>query len=90
MNILEEATKITRAGRNLDYDEPEENYRHIAAISSAILKKDISPRDVLFIMLATKLAREQFKHKRDNLTDLAGYAYVLGRVSGEDQEDRKR
>ena len=30
-------------------------------------------------MMAVKLAREKFNHKRDNLVDLAGYAELLNR-----------
>lgn len=31
-------------------------------------------------MIATKLSRESFKHKRDNLVDLAGYTWVLNEI----------
>lgn len=83
VNILAEANKLTHKDRQNDYDSPERNFKHIAEISSAILKKPISAKDVCMIMIATKLSREQFKHKRDNLIDLAGYAWVLSRIEKE-------
>jgi hypothetical protein len=83
MNILEEANKITHEDRNKSYDEPVINHDQIARIASAILRKDITTRDVAIIQIATKLSRESFKHKRDNLVDLAGYAYVLSKIEGE-------
>ena len=85
MNILEEANKVTHGDRQEDYDDPEENFMHIAEIASAILKKKILAQDVVMIMLATKLSRESFKHKRDNLVDLAGYAWVLSRIEGDEK-----
>jgi hypothetical protein len=88
LNILEEANKITHGDRNQDYDDPTRNYEQIAAISSAILRKEITARECAIIMIATKLSRESFKHKRDNLCDLAGYAWVLSRIEG-DEDDKK-
>jgi nucleoside 2-deoxyribosyltransferase len=83
MNILEEALHITHDDRNKDYDEAVRNHVQIAEIASAILRKDIEARDVAIIQIATKLSRESFKHKRDNLVDLAGYAYVLSKIEGD-------
>ena len=82
-NILEEALHITQKDRNTDYDEAVRNHVQIAEIASAILRKDIEARDVAIIQIATKLSRESFKHKRDNLVDLAGYAYVLSKIEGD-------
>jgi len=33
------------------------------------------------MMTAVKISRESFKHKRDNLTDLAGYAECAHRIA---------
>lgn len=65
MNILDEASKITHNDRQKDYDSPEKNFAHIAEIASAILKKEVTAKDVVMIMFATKLSRENHKHKRD-------------------------
>ena len=82
-SILEEAHKITREDRNKAYDEPVRNHEQIGRIASEILKKTITAKDVAIIQIATKLSRESFKHKRDNLVDLAGYAYVLSKIEGD-------
>lgn len=79
-NILEEALKITQEERHIFYGTPEENFQHISEISSAILKKEITEKDVVMIMFATKLSREMHQAKRDNHVDLAGYAWVLNRI----------
>ena len=84
-NILEEANDITTHGRPDDYDKPERNYDHIATIASAILRKEITSKDVIAIMFATKLSRENHKHKRDNLVDIAGYARVLSIINGDEK-----
>ena len=86
-NILEEALKITHGDRQRDYDSPERNFQHIAEIASAILKKKITPKEIAMIAIATKLAREQFRHKRDSCTDIAGYAWVLSRIEGDEAEE---
>lgn len=80
MNILEEANKITSGQRRKDYGHPKENCTKIAKIYNAITGQSLTAEDVVYVMIALKLARQQNKHKRDNLTDLAGYAWVLNEV----------
>ena len=79
-NILEEANKITHADRRKMYGHPKDNFGHIAKISSAILGKELSARDIVMIMFATKISREMHQSKRDNHVDLAGYSWVLNKV----------
>jgi hypothetical protein len=87
MNILEEANKITQGDRQADYGTPKDNYGHIAEIYNAIRGfKKASAEDIVYMMIATKLARQQNKSKRDNLIDLCGYTWVLGEVIGEPQK----
>ena len=83
IDILSEAYRLTHDDRNKDYDEPVRNHQQIARIASAILKKELTAKDIAIVQIATKLSRESFKHKRDNLVDLAGYAYVLSKVEGD-------
>lgn len=80
MNLLEEANKITHEDRQKAYGKPHENFKQISDIVTAILGRYISPRDIVLIMIATKLSRESYIHKRDNLVDLAGYSWVLNEV----------
>lgn len=79
-SILQEADRIVNGDRQADYSDPVENFRHIAAIASAILKKELTAEDCTVVLMAVKLARESYKHKRDNLVDLAGYTEILHRI----------
>ena len=85
-SILSEAERIVNGDRQADYSDPVENFKHIAAIASAISKKDISPTTCCIVMIAVKLARENYKHKRDNLVDLAGYVEILHRIKENEVE----
>ena len=80
-SILQEADRIVNGDRQADYSDPVENFKHIAAIASAILKKKLAPEDCCVVLMAVKLARENFKHKRDNLVDLAGCTEILHRIN---------
>lgn len=81
-SLLHRAAAIAsvRAG---DYGHPRSNFSHISSIASAILKKEITPRDICVIMIATKLSREIHKHKKDNLVDIVGYAQAWSLIEGE-------
>ena len=79
-SILSEAERIVSGDRQADYSDPVENFKHIAAIASAISKEELSPTTCAIVMIAVKLARENYKHKRDNLVDLAGYVEILHRI----------
>ena len=79
-SILSEAERIVNGERQADYSDPVENFKHISAIASSISKKSLSPTDCAIVMIAVKLARENYKHKRDNLVDLAGYVEILHRI----------
>ena len=85
-SILSEAERIVNGERQADYSDPVENFKHIAAIASAISKKGLSPTDCAIVMIAVKLARENYKHKRDNLVDLAGYVEILNRIKENEVE----
>jgi hypothetical protein len=79
-SILSEAERIVNGDRQADYSDPVENFKRIAEIASAISKKELSPTTCAIVMIAVKLARESYKHKRDNLVDLAGYVEILHRI----------
>lgn len=82
--ILEEAQRITHGARQQDYQLPEANFKQIANIATAILGEEITPRVAAIILISVKLSREAYKHKRDNLVDLAGYAWCLSRIEGDE------
>ena len=79
-SILSEAERIVNGDRQADYSDPVENFKHISAIASSISKETLSPTVCAIVMIAVKLARENYKHKRDNLVDLAGYVEILHRI----------
>lgn len=80
-SILIEAERIVGGDRQADYGDSNENLRRIAAISTAI-GQPIDERGVCLVMMAVKLGRHQHRPKRDNLTDLCGYAELISRVEG--------
>lgn len=79
-SILQEADRILNGERGADYPDPVENFKHIAAVASAILKKDLTDEECCVVMLAVKLARENYKHKRDNIVDGVAYMEILSRI----------
>lgn len=85
-SILSEAERIVNGDRQADYSDPVENFKHIAEIASAIMGKDITAEECCIVMIAVKLARENYKHKRDNLVDLAGYVEILNRIKENEVE----
>lgn len=84
-SILSEAERIVNGDRQADYSDPVENFKHISSIASAISKKDLSAVDCAVVMIAVKLARENHKHKRDNLVDLGWYVEILHRIKESQQ-----
>ena len=79
-SILQEADRILNGERDADYPDPVENFKHVAAIASAILKKDLTDEECCVVMLAVKLARENYRHKRDNIVDGVAYMEILSRI----------
>lgn len=79
-SILQEAHKLTHGDRNSTYGHPYDDHTCTAAIATAILgdtlNRPISAHQMALIMCAVKLSRESRAPKRDNLVDLAGYAWV--------------
>lgn len=75
--VLEDATKAVLEDRNVDYGDPEDNFKHIAALWNAYLKQDglFSAADVAALMILVKVARcTTSPTKTDHWTDIAGYA----------------
>lgn len=82
-SILSEAEDIVNGSRQSDYGDANESFSRIATIASVMTGKELSPEDCCAVMMAVKLVRESFNHKRDNLVDLCGYAELLNRLKGE-------
>jgi hypothetical protein len=75
--ILEEANEIINGSRQQDYGDAVESFRRIAEMVKLMTGKDFSPSDCCKVLIAVKLTRESFKHKRDNLVDACGYMNIL-------------
>lgn len=78
-SVLLEAHRIVNGDRDTDYGDSNSNLTNIATIASAI-GQPIDAVGVAKVMIAVKLAREGYRHKRDNLVDLCGYAELLDRL----------
>lgn len=75
--ILQEAQRLVHGDRQAAYGHPYDDYARTARMWEAILGLPayrISPRVACLMMAAVKISREVNAPKRDNLTDLAGYA----------------
>lgn len=85
-SILQEAYKITSSDRNDQYGEAEDCFDKIAAYWNTYLgSKDlVRGKDVANMMALLKIAREGYKHKRDNLVDAAGYLRLSSKLQGDE------
>lgn len=79
-SILSEAEEIVNGSRHSDYGDPVESFERIAKTASMIAGRDLSPNECCAVLMAVKLVRESFAHKRDNLIDLCGYAYIMNEI----------
>jgi hypothetical protein len=89
VNLFEEANHLIHGDRQRDYDHPLDNFTRIAKIWSVILGVEVTPEQVGLCMVGTKLAREAYNPKRDNLVDGAGYFGTIEMVY-EERERRAR
>lgn len=79
-SILSEAEEIVNGSRHSDYGDARESFSSVATIASVMTGKELAPEDCCAVLMAVKLVRESFKHKRDNLVDLCGYAELMNRL----------
>lgn len=87
--ILDEAKTIVEGARQKGYGPPEDNFTYIGkkwGVTLEILKDwkpgdPVPPRIVALMMIDLKTCRDAFQPKRDNLTDIAGYALCGDKVT---------
>ena len=75
--ILQEAQRLVHGDRQAAYGHPFEDYARTARMWEAILGLPpyrIKPSTACLMMAAVKISRQCHAPKRDNMTDLAGYA----------------
>lgn len=87
-SILAEAEDIVNGSRQSDYGDARESFSRIATIASVMTGKELSPKECCAVLMAVKIVRESFKHKRDNLIDLCGYAHIMNELN-ENESDKK-
>jgi hypothetical protein len=77
-SVLTEAQGLVHGARNEAYGHPLDDYTRTAGMVSAMLAHKLSQpltaEDLGMVMCCVKLSRQQNAPKRDNMTDLAGYA----------------
>lgn len=85
----EEAARIVLGPRGEFYDHPLDNFARTAHMWTGILYSKLRPdttvsaEDVALCMESVKIAREAFRHKRDNIVDGHGYWMTLDMVRTE-------
>ncbi len=82
-SILQEAQRLVHRDRGSDYGHPLDDFTKTATMFNALRGKDLTAEDVAIFMMCVKLSREINRHKRDNLTDLCGYAETYMMVKEE-------
>ena len=76
-SILQEAQRLVGGDRQSAYGHPSEHFRAVATMWSVLIGAPVKPEHVPLCMAALKLVRESHVHRRDNLTDCAGYMATL-------------
>ena len=79
-SILSEAEEIVNGSRHSDYGDAKESFSRVATIANVMTGKELAPEDCCAVLMAVKLVRESFAHKRDNLVDMCGYAELMNRL----------
>ncbi len=90
MTVLEEAQTLVYGDREASYSPPQRDYAKTAKMWSGLLLEklrpgcEITPLEAVLMMACVKMAREVYRHKRDNIVDAAGYLACAERIT----EDR--
>ena len=80
-SILDEAKAIVEGSRQSDYGDAVNNFERIAAIVNSVYPElNITSQQCCMVLIAVKLIREGYRHKRDNLVDLCGYAEIMNEI----------
>lgn len=92
--ICQEADRIVSEDRQGAYSHPLDDFSRTAAMLTGLLRDKlipgmtIEPEEVALIQICVKLSREMYKHRRDSLVDIAGYAKTVDLVHMEREARR--
>lgn len=81
--VCQEADRLVSGDRQAQYGHPWVNFTKIAQIATPLVKDKLregavlEPKDIAWILIAVKLAREVNQHKRDSIVDAIGYLKIL-------------
>lgn len=84
MSILTEAEELINGERAKAYGPVEMNWGRTVELFNAMTGISLSVKDALLFMVAVKLAREFHDHRRDNITDAAGYLGLYAKAVKDD------
>ena len=89
MNILEQANKIVHENtdRSQMYGSYHECNQRIAELMTILTGKQITIKDVFYLQVAMKLAREVQNHKEENLLDTVAYIGALNNELNNNQHE---
>lgn len=86
-SILSEAEEIVNGSRHSDYGDAANNFHRIAnVVNSMYPQLNINAQQCCAVLMAVKLIREGFRHKRDNLVDLCGYTHIMNEINDRKNE----
>lgn len=86
--ILLEAEKLTNNDRKEQYGNIQESFNLYSEILKTCFGLELKPTEIAKVMMAIKLGRQKFRHKMDNLVDLAGYTKILGVLQEGESKDK--
>jgi len=84
MNTIFTEAETLVAERARTYGHPADNLDKIASLWGILLGMKITAQQVALCMIALKLSRETYHHKRDNLVDIAGYLHIYCGILGDE------
>ena len=84
-SILQEAERLVNGDRLQSYGEAAESFKRIAKLWTAYKGIKITPKDVASMMILMKVSRTVTSSKRDNWTDVCGYAELAHQIESREQ-----
>ena len=84
-SILDKVKNIVNGDRLDSYGLPNDSFQRVADYWNVYMNHtvgdgDILPKDVAIMMTLFKLAREENKHKEDNIIDMIAYILLYDKV----------